>query len=64
MGFFDKTNKLLYQNKNIRKKFGGINAMKNFLGIDVTPPTLKRCFKVASKLRLELTTDYLTFIFS
>ena len=31
--------------------------MKNFLGIDKTPPALERSFKVATKLKTELPTD-------
>ena len=36
---------------------GGVNTMKNFLGIDKTPPALERSFKVATKLKTELPTD-------
>ena len=31
--------------------------MKNFLGIDKTPPALERSFRAATKLRRELPTD-------
>ena len=35
---------------------GGVNAMRNFLGIDETPPVLERSFKAATKLKRELPT--------
>ena len=35
--------------KTLREKFGGINAMKNFLGVD-TLPSFERSFKAATKL--------------
>ena len=31
--------------KTLRDRFGGVNAMKNFLGIVETPPVLERSFK-------------------
>ena len=31
--------------------------MKNFLGVDETPPTLERTFKAATRLRSELSID-------
>ena len=37
--------------KALRNRFGGVNAMKNVLGIDKAPPALERYFKVATKLR-------------
>ena len=40
--------------KTLREKFSGLKTMKNFLGIDKTPPTLERSFKAATKLRREL----------
>ena len=43
--------------KTLRDRFGGINAMKNFLGIDTTPPSLERSVSAASKLKSELPTD-------
>ena len=43
--------------KTLRDRFGGLKAMKNFLGIIETPPALERSFKVATKLRRELPTD-------
>ena len=43
--------------KKFKDRFCGINAMKNFLGINETPPILERSFDVATKLRLELPTD-------
>ena len=41
--------------KTLREKFGGLNTMKNFLGID-TPPVLERLISTASKLKSELPT--------
>ena len=43
--------------KALRNRFGGVNAMKNFLSTDKTPPTLERSFKAAIKLRRKLSTD-------
>ena len=43
--------------KTLRDRFGGLEAMKNFLGIVETPPALERSLKVAAKLRRELSTD-------
>ena len=43
--------------KTLRDRFGGVNAMKNFLGIVETPPVLERSFKGSTKLRRELPTD-------
>ena len=34
-----------------------LNIMKNFLGIDRTPPSLQRLFSAAIKLKTELPTD-------
>ena len=42
--------------KTLREKFGGLNTMKNFLGIN-TPPVLERLISTASKLKSELPTD-------
>ena len=42
--------------KTLREKFGGLNTVKNFLGID-TPPVLERSISAASKLKSELPTD-------
>ena len=42
--------------KTLRDRFGGVNAMKNFLGI-ATHPALERSFKAASKLKNELPID-------
>ena len=36
--------------KTLRDKFGGANTMKNFLGVDKTPPAIERSFKAAAKL--------------
>ena len=43
--------------KTLRDRFGGVNAMKTFLGIDRTPPALERSLSAASKLKAELPTD-------
>ena len=43
--------------KTLKDRFGGVNAMKNVLGIDKTPPVLERSFKAATKLKGELPTD-------
>ena len=43
--------------KTLRDRFGGVNTMKNFLGVDKTPPALERSFKAATKLNHELPTD-------
>ena len=43
--------------KKLKDRFCGINALKNFLGINETPPILERSFDVTTKLRLELPTD-------
>ena len=70
MGSSDKTSEFLAP-KILRVRFGKINAMKNFLCVNKTLPTLEKSFKVAAKLRRELRTDrdgknttYGTFIFS
>ena len=47
----------LLEPKTLRDRFGGVNAMKNFLDIVETPPALERSFKAATKLRRELPTD-------
>ena len=43
--------------KSLKDRFGGVNTMKNFLGIDKTPPALERFLKAATKLSRELPTD-------
>ena len=43
--------------KTLRDRFGVVNTMKNFLGIDKTPPALERSFKDATKLKDDLPTD-------
>ena len=43
--------------KTLREKFGGLNTMKNFLGIDA-PPVLERLISAASKHKSELPTDF------
>ena len=42
--------------ETLTKKFGSLNAMKKFLGVD-TPPVLERFVKAATKLKSELPTD-------
>ena len=43
--------------KTLRGRFGGVNTMKNFVGIDKTSLALERSFKAATKLSRELPTD-------
>ena len=43
--------------KALRDRYGGVNTMKNFLGVDKTPPALERFFRVATKFSRELPTD-------
>ena len=43
--------------KTLSEKFGGLNTMNNFLGIDKTPPTLEKYFRAATKLKAGLPTD-------
>ena len=43
--------------KTLRDRFGGINAMKSFLGIETTLPSLERSISAARKLKSELPTD-------
>ena len=43
--------------KTLRDRFGGVNTMKIFLGVDKTPPALERSFRAATKLKSELSTD-------
>ena len=43
--------------KILRDRFGGVNTMKNFLGIDKTPPALERSLKAAARLNRDLPTD-------
>ena len=43
--------------KTLREKFGGLNTMKNFLGVDKTPPALERYFKAATNLKGKFPTD-------
>ena len=35
--------------KSLRDRFGRVNATKNFLGIDKTPPALEKSFKAARR---------------
>ena len=46
-----------FVSKILRDRFGGVNTIKNFLGIEITPPSLERLITVASKLKAELPTD-------
>ena len=57
MGFFNKKTGEYLAPKTLRDRFGGVNTMKNFLGVDKTPPALERSFKAATKLKSELPTD-------
>ena len=43
--------------KTLRDRFGGVNTMKNFLGVDKMPPALQRSFKAATKLKGKFPTD-------
>ena len=43
--------------KILRDRFGGVNTMKIFLGIDKTPPALERSLKAAARLNRDLPTD-------
>ena len=38
--------------KTLRDRFGGVNTMENFLGIDRTPPALERSLRLQLSLRL------------
>ena len=43
--------------KTLRDGFGGVNTMKNFLGVDERPPALERSLKAATMSSRELPTD-------
>ena len=43
--------------KNLTDRFGGVNTIKNFLGVDKTPPALERSLSAATKLKSALPTD-------
>ena len=43
--------------KTLGDRFGGVNTIKKFLGIDRMPPSLERSLSAASKLKSELPTD-------
>ena len=43
--------------KTLRDRFGGVNTMKNLLGVHKTPRELERSFRATSKLKGELPTD-------
>ena len=55
MGSFKKTDDF-FAARTLREKFGGLNTMKNYLGIDKTPPALERSFKAATKFKGQLPT--------
>ena len=57
MGSFHKKTGEFFAPKTLRGRFGGVNTMKKFLGVDKTPPALERSFKAATKLKSELPTD-------
>ena len=57
MGSFNKKTGEFLTPKALRDIFGGVNAMKNFLGVDESPPALERSFKAATKLKSELLTN-------
>ena len=40
--------------KTLKDRFGGLNIMKNVLGLDETPPSFDRSIKAATKLKGEL----------
>ena len=43
--------------KTLRDRFGGVNAMSNFLGNDGIPHVLERCFKATAMLKLKSPTN-------
>ena len=43
--------------KILRDRFGGVNAMSNFLGNDEIPHVLERYFKATAMLKLKSPTD-------
>ena len=43
--------------KTLRDRFGGVNTMKNFLGVAKTSPSLEKSLKAATRLSRELPTD-------
>ena len=58
MGSFNETNRRdFFAPKTLRDRFGGVNKMKTFLGVDKTPPSLQSSFRAATKLKSELPTD-------
>ena len=48
---------MFFAPKTLRDRFGGVNTIKNFLGVDKTPHALERSFKAATRLKGELPTD-------
>ena len=57
MGVFNKKTGEFFAPKTLRDKLGGLNTMKNFSGIDETPPALEKSLKAATKPGDELPTD-------
>ena len=57
MGSFNKTNRRGFAPKTLRDRFGRVNTMKKFLGVDKTLPALERSFRTATKLKSELPAD-------
>ena len=47
----------IFAPKTLRDRFGGVNTMKNLLGVDETPPSLESSFRAATKLKSELPTE-------
>ena len=43
--------------KTLRDRFGGVNAMSNFLGNDEIPHVLERYFEATAMLKLKSPTD-------
>ena len=41
-GFFNKTSGYFFAPKTLRDGLGGLNTMKNFLGVDKTPRALEK----------------------
>ena len=46
--------------KSLRDRLGGLNTMKDFLGVDKTPPALERSLKTATKLKVGLPIEELS----
>ena len=56
-GFNKKQTGDFFKPKTLRDRFRGVNTMKNFLGIDRTPPAIEISINAATKLSRELPTD-------